>query len=204
MPVKTMQFRVWLRDVEPPVWRRIRVPARYSFWDLHVALQDAMGWYDLHLHEFRFVDERTGRERATIGIPDDDAWGGDREVEPGWKVKIRDFYKKPGDWADYVYDFGDDWHHRVTLEQFGHSRTLAAGLACLAGERGCPPEDSGGAWGYQHLLAAIADPEHPEHDSFKQWLPVDWNAEVFSPGDVEFDNPRKRFATAFEDPGHIF
>jgi hypothetical protein len=31
------------------------VPAAYSFWDLHVAIQDAMGWHDVHLHEFRVV-----------------------------------------------------------------------------------------------------------------------------------------------------
>lgn len=37
------QFKVTLDGITPPIWRRIQVPAIYSFWDLHVALQDAMG-----------------------------------------------------------------------------------------------------------------------------------------------------------------
>ena len=44
----------------------------YSFWDLHVAIQDAMGWQDYHLHEFRVVHPQ--REQLDrIGIPDDEA-----------------------------------------------------------------------------------------------------------------------------------
>ncbi|HUF22654.1 MAG TPA: DUF6429 family protein [Vicinamibacterales bacterium] len=38
------QFRVALPGTKPLVWRRIQVSDDYTFWDLHVALQDAMGW----------------------------------------------------------------------------------------------------------------------------------------------------------------
>jgi hypothetical protein len=51
------QFLVVLCGTDPLVWRRIQVLSGYSFWDLHVALQDAMGWEDRHLHEFRFFDD---------------------------------------------------------------------------------------------------------------------------------------------------
>ena len=50
------QFLVVLSGTDPLVWRRIQVPEKYSFWDLHVAIQDAMGWLDYHLHEFRLLD----------------------------------------------------------------------------------------------------------------------------------------------------
>jgi len=49
------QFLVVLANSDPLVWRRIQVPEHYSFWDLHVAIQDAMGWADYHPHEFRVV-----------------------------------------------------------------------------------------------------------------------------------------------------
>ncbi|HPP37607.1 MAG TPA: plasmid pRiA4b ORF-3 family protein, partial [Thermosynergistes sp.] len=42
------QFKITLRDIKPPIWRRIQVPETYTFWDLHVAIQDAMGWTDSH------------------------------------------------------------------------------------------------------------------------------------------------------------
>ena len=37
------QFKISLYEIEPRIWRRIQVPAKYSFWDLHVAIQDVMG-----------------------------------------------------------------------------------------------------------------------------------------------------------------
>ncbi len=40
---KIYQFRIELLDIEPAIWRRIQVPADYTFGGLHVALQDAMG-----------------------------------------------------------------------------------------------------------------------------------------------------------------
>ena len=52
-PKLVHQFLIVLTGIDPLVWRRIRVPAAYSFWDLHVAIQDAMGWLAYHLHEFR-------------------------------------------------------------------------------------------------------------------------------------------------------
>ena len=66
---QVLQFLVVLSNTNPLVWRRLHVPEGYSFWDLHVAIQDAIGWQDYHLHEFRVLHP----ERGTIerlGIPD--------------------------------------------------------------------------------------------------------------------------------------
>jgi hypothetical protein len=41
-PELVHQFLVVLTGTDPLVRRRIQVPERYSFWDLHVAIQDAM------------------------------------------------------------------------------------------------------------------------------------------------------------------
>ncbi len=49
---RVYQFKLLLLGVAPPIWRSIQVPETYSFWGLHVALQDAMGWLDYHLHLF--------------------------------------------------------------------------------------------------------------------------------------------------------
>ena len=40
---------------------------------------------------------------------------------------------------------------------------------CLEGKRACPPEDYGGPWGYADSLAAIADPNHEQHDELQAW-----------------------------------
>jgi hypothetical protein len=82
------QFRVELLEIEPSIWRRIQVPAEYSFWDLHVAIQDSMGWLDYHLHEYR-VKRPHGRKVVEIGIPDTET---DREVLSGWEVPISAYF----------------------------------------------------------------------------------------------------------------
>jgi len=84
------QFKITLGDTKPPVWRRIRLPETYSFWDLHVAVQDAMGWSDYHLHQFEMLNPSIGM-KVEIGIPDKE-FGWDREILPGWKQQIADYF----------------------------------------------------------------------------------------------------------------
>ena len=43
MVKQVYQFKITLMDIQPEIWRIIQVPDHYSFWDLHVAMQDAMG-----------------------------------------------------------------------------------------------------------------------------------------------------------------
>ncbi|GEM_PF-5178876 len=40
------QFKIELVGIEPTIWRKFEVPADANFWDLHVAIQDCMGWLD--------------------------------------------------------------------------------------------------------------------------------------------------------------
>jgi hypothetical protein len=86
LPEHVCQFLIVLPRTEPLVWRRIQVPEKYSFWDLHVAIQDAMGWKDYHLHEFVVVDTKTSRV-VRIGIPDDET-PDEQPCLAGWTVPI--------------------------------------------------------------------------------------------------------------------
>ncbi len=171
--------------------------ASYSFWDLHVAIQDAMGWLDYHLHMFRLRGTGLG-ERAEIGIPDPD---GD-DLMPclaGWEVPLAAYLEQVGDRAVYEYDFGDGWEHEVTLEEIGERAAGTRYPICLAGRRACPPEDCGGIPGYEELLAALGDPAHPEHAEFLEWVGGEFDPEAFDPTEVEFDDPRSRWQIAFSD-----
>jgi hypothetical protein len=56
------QFKITLQKIRPLIWRRIQVPASYTFWDLHVAIQDSLGWTDTHLHEFRLKNPKANRK----------------------------------------------------------------------------------------------------------------------------------------------
>ncbi len=81
-----LQFRIELQHVTPLIWRRILVPPDYNFWDLHVAIQDSMGWLDYHLHDFRIRGKSKQRD-SRIGIPDFEQVNDEEdEILPGWEI----------------------------------------------------------------------------------------------------------------------
>ena len=45
---------------------------------------------------------------------------------------------------DYVYDFGDEWRHRIRVEQVGPGDPEAGYPRCLSGRSAAPREDSHG------------------------------------------------------------
>jgi hypothetical protein len=191
-----LRFRIELGGILPPIWREIRVPARYSFWDLHVAIQDAMGWWDSHLHEFRLRDGDRG-DTLLIGIPTGDEMEGFPEALVGWETSVVEHLSEPGERIEYEYDFGDGWIHEITLLKI---EPIVKGLRypqCVAGERACPPEDCGGVPGYHSLVEALLDPAHSEHEALGDWIPRGWGPELFKPEKVRFDNPTRRWKFAF-------
>ena len=191
------QFRVSLKGIDPEVWRRIVVPASYSFWDLHVAIQDSMGWLDCHLHAFRIRNPDTGNPDE-IGIPDDEPFDGQVQPLVGWGIPLVAYFRQPGDRADYKYDFGDGWEHEVVLEQGTNQFPNGQYPVCLEGARACPPEDCGGVHGYYEMLKALGDPLHKEHENILEWVGGRYDPAVFDPKKVRFDSPKERWKTAFE------
>lgn len=190
------QFKITLEDVTLAIWRRIQVPETYTFWDFHVAIQDAMGWLDYHLHQFDIINPKTGRTEE-IGIPDED---GELGHLAGWKIPIASYFSLENKKADYLYDFGDGWEHKILLEKILPQEQGLQYPICIDGERACPPEDCGGTWGYENLLKIIKDKKHKEYKSMMTWLGGRFNPEEFKLKDVSFDNPEDRWNIAFVEP----
>lgn len=187
------QFKITLRGGKPPIWRRIQVPKTYTFGDLHVAIQDAMGWGDCHLHEFEMVRPSSGLE-VNIGSPDEDF---SREVLPEWKHKIADYFSMENRSADYLYDFGDSWEHKIELEKILPREKDVNYPICIKGKRACPPEDCGGIWGYMDFLEIITDPDHEEYQEMLEWVGGEFDPEHFDVKEVHFTDPDKRRQMAF-------
>jgi len=196
---QVFQFKITLNGISPAIWRRIQVPGDYSFWDLHVAIQDAMGWLDYHLHEFE-LKQPGSQTRVRIGIPDEDFdWS--RKTLAGWVVAIADYFTEANRTALYTYDFGDSWVHQIKLESIESGSPQEKYPACIGGERACPPEDVGGVWGYESFLEIIQDPEHEEYEEMLSWVGGEFDPESFDPQEVRFDDPRERWNLAFGDEG---
>ena len=143
----TYQFKVKLRGAtKPPVWRRVLVPADFTFSGLLPPTQEALGWWN----EPPYCSGNTPyRRQPTIAEPNEDDWD-----EPDYNAReftVGEFFGE-GTGAQnlcYVYDFGDDWIHDITLEQVIDRESSHA--TCTAGKGACPEEDCGGIWGYEEM-----------------------------------------------------
>ena len=170
-PPQILQLRIDLAHIKPPVWRRVLVPDNIKLSKLHDVIQAALGWKDCHLHQFEIAGKQ-------YGIPDPEF-----DFEPVIaETRITLVQALNGtDKFRYVYDFGDNWEHLVKVEKI-IPPDESQRIFCLAGKNACPPEDVGGPWGYVEFLAALCDPEHPEHESF-----IEWHGESFDPKACDLD-----------------
>lgn len=193
---RVYQFKITLKDIRPPIWRRILVQETYTFWDLHVAIQDSMGWLDYHLHHFEIPDPLK-KSIVEVGIPDEDFEMG-KEILPGWEVKIADYFSKENNRADYIYDYGDNWVHQVELEEILPCEKGVKYPRCIDGQRSCPPEDCGGIGGYEDFLKIIMEPQHEQYEEMLDWVGGEFDPEHFDVKEVYFDNPKERLKIAFE------
>ncbi len=190
------QLRISLDHTDPEVWRRIQVPGSYTFYDLHVAIQDAMGWLDYHLFEF---NEKQAGFRANYRIVSVFDEPEEMSFDVGWdyatEVPIKKLFKAEQDTVLYRYDFGDNWEHSVTLEKILPREKGIKYPICVDGALAGPPEDCGSIPGYYKCVAAVKD---KNNEMLQRWV-GDWKPESFSPKDVKFETPLKRMEIALDE-----
>ena len=59
----------------------------------------------------------------------------------------------------------------------------------------CPPENSGGVWGYAEMLEILKDSNHEEYEEYIEWLEDDFNPEYFDKDEInQLLRGMKRFA----------
>jgi Plasmid pRiA4b ORF-3-like protein len=185
---KIARLKVTVKDIRPPIWRRLEVPLDFTFARLSDVILAAFGWTNSHLHEFEL-----GRRRIGMPDPDEADWARAApeelhhlfpQLDPqraglvvppsledearvtlaqGLASAVRRFL--------YRYDFGDDWRHLVQVEEVREAEAALTYPRCTAGRRAAPPEDCGGVWGYAHLLEVLADPAHDEYAELRDWCP---------------------------------
>lgn len=168
-----VRLHVSLAEIEPPIWRRFVVPAEWTLDKLHLVLQAGFSWTDSHLHEFRIGGLRYGDLDLL-----DDGYGGSR-VFDYTEVRLADFVGRDSAFT-YLYDFGDDWHHVIRIEEWLSLDPVPRHAECLEGARAKPPEDVGGPWSYGDFLEAIRDQDHDDHEANLRWAGGHFDPEWFA------------------------
>jgi hypothetical protein len=179
MPKERFAFilKIELLDIKPPIWRRIGVVSDIKLDKLHQVIQEAMGWMNCHLHEFRIGN-------VSYGEPTGDDFFDTERIEES-TVRLDDLVAK-GSKFIYNYDFGDDWRHSIKVEKVETLDVEPLSDAwLLAGGRACPPEDVGGPWGYSEFLETIRNPESPEAQDMLEWVGGGFDPEEFDIEDAK-------------------
>jgi Plasmid pRiA4b ORF-3-like protein len=168
------QITVTLAEVaDPPVWRRLLIPAAMPLSGLHDVIQTAMGWQDRHPHSF--TDGSRG-----YGFPDLElAFIDERSVRLGDLAINRCAIR-------YTYDFGDDWEHVIVIEALTVAEPGGRYPRCIDGEGACPPEDCGEPPSYERLREILADAGDEEHDAMVMWMGLEHTSE-FDPAAFDIE-----------------
>lgn len=187
-------LRIELRDFKPAIWREVWVDPRTTLRKLHAIVQAAMGWEDAHLYGFAIPGR--GRASRYWGVPahqrfeprqPDDFMGfGDRSKSDA-RTRLDQVLQATGDKLLYLYDYGDDWEHLITLKKL---ITTSEPLPLLVrATHGCPPEDCGGVGGFLHLAEVLNDPDDPEHEDMREFIDEikgpGWQPGPLDPGDFD-------------------
>jgi Plasmid pRiA4b ORF-3-like protein len=171
-------LKITLRGIRPPVWRRVRVSSDITLRVLHQVIQEAMGWYDSHLHEFEVSSRRYGE-------PSEDVWPGMQRTFSENGVKLDTLVDQGVKRFRYLYDFGDGWEHEVAIEKVGPLDPDQQYPSLITGKRACPPEDCGGVPGYYRLLDVLADPSDEEHAELTEWVGDNFDPERFDAAAID-------------------
>lgn len=168
---RVLVLRIGIVGLASAVWREVSVPETFTLAQLHRVIQSVFSWLDYHLYQFDVRETLYADPAAEL----DDARSSN--------VPLTHLRLAVGDRFTYLYDFGDDWEHEITLlaaapmPRARGSEQLFPQV--LGGAGAAPPEDSGGPPGYQALLEALANPKHPEHRQASQWVPRGFDAARF-------------------------
>ena len=169
------QFKIELKGLKPPIWRRFQVDSSITFWDMHNIIQEVMGWENYHMYQFRI-----GRKDYIVDSDDDSDDFIGKNVKKSDEVKLNEIFKEENQNIEYDYDFGDGWEHRIILEKKVEFEKGNSYPLCIAGKRACPPEDVGGVPGYEYFLEVIKNPEHEDYKEMIQYSGKFFDSEYFS------------------------
>jgi Plasmid pRiA4b ORF-3-like protein len=137
------QLKIGLEGTTPPLWRRLQIPSAASLGFLHDVIQRTFGWKDYHLH--RFHDERGrewgDRESSSRGGFGAAAFANEEEVDLGKVLRAE------GSVLWYVYDFGDNWRHRIEVEKVAPLDPAVTYPRCTGGRRAAPRLRTSGGHG---------------------------------------------------------
>lgn len=169
---KIFEFKITLQGIDNPIiYRTIQVPSNFTFYDLHLVIQNAFNWHDAHLFEFMIKNKQ---------IADYEDEFMEENILPSREILLEDEFKRKSQKALYIYDFGDHWEHEIILKKSFKPEEGKKYPLCIEAQGNTPPEDVGGVWGFEDFKKIMQDKNHPEYLEMKEWYDHDYDANACS------------------------
>ena len=131
----------------PKLYRVIELSENCTFDDLHMAVFDAFDRYDPHLYSFFITKADTKNIRSIITSPEithpqntDDLMGFRKKIPAATKTKIGSVDLAEKDIFHYLFDFGDDWWHRIRVEKIIETENHRIGVKLIKAVGESPPQ----------------------------------------------------------------
>lgn len=120
--MRVYQLRVSIIGI-PKIYRIIEASENCTFDDLHETIFDAFNRYDPHLYSFFITKKDTKNVHSIYEAPEithpqnvEDIFGFGRKKQSTAKTRIGDVDLEEKDVFHYLFDFGDDWWHRIRVQ----------------------------------------------------------------------------------------
>lgn len=140
-PVEIYQFRLWIKNISPMIWRRLLIRDDQTIADFHECVQIIMGWSNYYLHQFRIQGKAYGISYiGGIGFSDN-----------ARKVSLKQFNFRLNEKFIYEYNFFVNWECEIRLEKRLSLNPKNIYPRCTDGKRAAPPEDCGGSDAFMEL-----------------------------------------------------
>jgi hypothetical protein len=108
----------------PRLYRLIDISGSNTLEDLHEAIFAAFGRYDPHLYSFFITRKDTKNVRTIYNAPEvthpqntEDVMGFGPPKHSAAKTRVDDLDLAEKEVFHYLFDFGDDWWHRIRVER---------------------------------------------------------------------------------------
>lgn len=147
------KLKINLQYTEPKVCRTVIVPENFTFYDLHIVIQCVMNWNNSHLYQFNLGQAYGSDSIRELSSEDDDFdvfFGSRYRKYDSTKTYLSDFFNGQKKKMNYIYDFGDNWLHSITVLKKTSEEVLIP--RCIKGENAAPIDDIGGIWDFYGLL----------------------------------------------------
>gem|GEM_PF-130186 len=189
------ELKISIKDINPVIWRRLRIPGNITFQQLHQIIQAAFGWLDYHLYMFEF-------DKTIVTFPDDyesdGLYNGNVTELNSLTTKINELFDT-NDVCQYEYDLGESWRHEIIIEKRLKDNEKNAVPVCLDGARQRPPEDVGGISGYENFLNIIRDQNNPDRKAMLDWAEKDTKGRIFDPEYFNINEVNRMLMYVLED-----